>query len=211
MLRRLKSSANQTAFGGNPNIETRNPKQGSNYQKEEMIKTGTSFRIFRSLRLFGDCFEFRASDFEFPRPRRGYGPRSYTSTKPMPVPLFSPARITVYSPGGRVAAIADSRLFVGARPAALINAACTGLSCQSLLEMSNVPSASRNSNAGLASTALAGKKFGDRLGPISRATTSLLPLPSLNRKPAITTSLPVLTKARVLRFDSFDAADTLRS
>ena len=44
------------------------------------------------------------------------------------------------------------KLLLGARPAAVINAAWLGLSCQSLLEIWSVPSLLRNSSVGLAST-----------------------------------------------------------
>src|SRR3954464_13960083 len=72
---------------------------------------------------------------------RSYGPppRSYTSTRPIPVPLFDPARIAVYAPGGRVAARADSFVFEGASPAAVICAAWAESSCQSLFDRRRVP------------------------------------------------------------------------
>src|ERR1044071_7550528 len=86
----------------------------------------------------------------------GVGPgaalRSYTSMMPMPVVLPSPASNAVYASGGKVAAMADSFVLLGANPAAMISAACAALSCQSLFESSKTPLASRSSKVGLAST-----------------------------------------------------------
>src|SRR5678815_5374726 len=56
----------------------------------------------------------------------GNGPlakRSYISTKPTPVPLFTPESKAVYCPGANVAQIAASRGLVGARPIPTIMAA----------------------------------------------------------------------------------------
>src|ERR1043165_3169388 len=133
----------------------------------------------------------------------GVGPgaalRSYTSTMPMPVVLFSPDNSAVYRSGGRFAAIAASFALLGANPAAVICAACAALSCQSLSEISNDPFRSRSSRVGSART-------GDtpRLGPRPRMITWPLPplLPSMN--PAITMLFPVPENARVLMLASFE-------
>ena len=68
------------------------------------------------------------------------------------MPLFRPASSAVYGPGANVAAIADSRGFVGARPAAVIIAAWIGSSCQSLFDRMSAPLPSRSSSVGSAST-----------------------------------------------------------
>ena len=55
----------------------------------------------------------------------------------------------------------------------MTSAACVGLSCQSLFATIKAPFSSRNSSVGLASTALAGKNAGARLGPIPRSTETV--------------------------------------
>jgi hypothetical protein len=100
--------------------------------------------------------------------------------------------------------MADSRVLLGARPAAVINAFWLGLSCQSLFEISSDPSPFRSSSVGLASTF--GTPAAARLGPSPRTITlSSDPLfPSM--KPAITMLGPVPQKARVLMLASFPDA-----
>ena len=118
--------------------------------------------------------------------------------------LFNPASNTVYRPGGSVAAMADSRLLLGARPAAVINAAWLGLSCQSLLEIWSVPSLLRNSRVGLASTLVTPAAV--RLGPSPRTITLSSPALFPSMKPAMTMLPPTPLKARVLILASFPSA-----
>ena len=124
------------------------------------------------------------------------------------MPLFNPASSAVYKPGGSVAAMAASRLFPGASPAAAIRAAWPASSCQSLLAMRSAPLESRNCSVG-SSSALATPPAA-RLGPMPRAIIlSGPPVPRM--KPAMTMSLPVPTNARVLILASFAEAAALRS
>src|ERR1700675_2165531 len=105
--------------------------------------------------------------------------------------------------------MADSRLLLGASPAAVIIAAWTGSSCQLLSEERSAPLASCSSRVGSASAL--GTPKAVRLGPIPRTMTLSAPLPLPRMKPAITTSVPVLTKARVLILASLEAAARSRS
>ena len=117
------------------------------------------------------------------------------------MPLFFPASSAVYGPGAKVSTMADSSMFGGPRPAAIISAFCAGSSIQLSFDRTSVPLLLRNSRNGSASALDTG-----RLGPMPRTMTLSIPLPLPRMKPAIIMLAPVLTKARVLILPSFEAA-----
>src|SRR5207249_486311 len=100
----------------------------------------------------------------------GNGPfavRSYASTKPTPVPLFTPESKTVYCPGANVVPIHDSRGFVGGPGSCDCRQyRSSGSSIQSLLDRISAPLLLRNSSCGLAKTL--GMPNCAKLGPIPR-------------------------------------------
>jgi hypothetical protein len=55
----------------NPNIEYRNPKQIEKIQIQKFQNRSAGSRAFGTLR-FGNCFEFRVSDFGFCASRLGW-------------------------------------------------------------------------------------------------------------------------------------------
>ena len=117
------------------------------------------------------------------------------------MPLSTPASNAVYRPGGSVAAIPDSRLFVGARPAAVNSAAWVGSSCQSLFATRSAPLLSRSSKVGLASAL--GTPNAVRLGPIPRTTIRSFAAAVSKNETGDHDVAAVPTEARVLMLASF--------
>ena len=98
----------------------------------------------------------------------------------------------------------DSNGFEGCRPGGI-----GGPFCQSLFEAMSTPLLLRSSRVG--SARALGTPCAVRLGPRPRTAIVSLPLWLPRMKPAMTTLLPVLTKARVLMLASFAGTAWLRS